>query len=48
MQLRGYLMHDAALFDYHNSLFRSLSALDFHGLQNSVARIVFNTTYHSC
>ena len=58
--LRGYITHHAALmaanalvrsrFDYCNSLFRSLSALDLRKLQcvqNSLARIVTNTTKYS-
>ena len=39
-----------SLFDYCNSLFRSLSALDLHRLQcvqNSLARIVANITKYS-
>ena len=59
-RLRGYLTCEAALLaanslvgsrlDYFNSLFRSLSTLDFHRLQcvqNSLARIVVNTTKYS-
>ena len=59
-QLRGHLTHEAALmaanalvgsrFDYCNSLFRGLSALDLRKLQcvlNSLARIVANTTKYS-
>ena len=55
--LRGYLTHHAALMaanalvgsrlDYCNSLFRSFSVLDLCKLQNSLARIVTNTTKYS-
>ena len=59
-QLRGYLTREAALLatnalvgsqlDYYNSLFRSLSALDFgrlQSVQNNLARIVANITNYS-
>ena len=59
-RLQGYLTHEAPLmaanalvgsrFDYCNSLFRGLAALDLRKLkcvQNSLARIVANTTKYS-